>query len=335
MEINIEQLKTKYQSILNKADLRGKKDELKTLETQSYEPSFWQEPKKAGETMKKITDLAKEVNDLETIELLLEDNQLAEAKKLIDKYEVILFDAYGVLLYGKGLCNGSTELIDKLMSFIKSEVNQVNIRLYRADFLGCLSGIVSLLNVGEEGGVISEANVALLKREIQSFFPIFNERIFVMRKDDIENLPLAKNKEASFRHKPARGRPRLMRRLSVRNTEDVLISPIQDSDNIQNVFYKHKGQDNVSVRKRNKRTRNIEDIRSKLRITRQKSIMDILKDKKKLTIRELMSFIKDCGEKTLQRDLYELSDKGVLKKEGEKRWSAYSFVQPLLLFDGK
>src|SRR3989338_1544602 len=229
----------------------------------------------------------------------------------------------------------STELIDKLMSFIKSEVNQVNIRLYRADFLGCLSGIVSLLNVGEEGGVISEANVALLKREIQSFFPIFNERIFVMRKDDIENLPLAKNKEASFRHKPARGRPRLMRRLSVRNTEDVLISPIQDSDNIQNVFYKHKGQDNVSVRKRNKRTRNIEDIRSKLRITRQKSIMDILKDKKKLTIRELMSFIKDCGEKTLQRDLYELSDKGVLKKEGEKRWSAYSFVQPLLLFDGK
>ena len=71
--------------------MSGKKIELKTLEEQSYEASFWQDSKKAGETMKKIAELKKEIEDLEMMELLLEENQLEEAEKLINKYEVLLF----------------------------------------------------------------------------------------------------------------------------------------------------------------------------------------------------------------------------------------------------
>ena len=56
MEINLEQLKTKYQSILSKANLGGKKIESKTLEEQSYESTFWSDPKKAGEIMSTILD---------------------------------------------------------------------------------------------------------------------------------------------------------------------------------------------------------------------------------------------------------------------------------------
>ena len=41
--------------------------------------------------MKKITELKKEIEDLEMMELLLEENQLEEAEKLINKYEVLLF----------------------------------------------------------------------------------------------------------------------------------------------------------------------------------------------------------------------------------------------------
>ncbi|KKU59574.1 MAG: hypothetical protein UX81_C0008G0024 [Parcubacteria group bacterium GW2011_GWA2_47_12] len=225
----------------------------------------------------------------------------------------------------------ATELIDKLMSFIRSEVNQTNTRLYKVNFLGCLSELVSLLNVGEEGGVVSEANAELLKREIQSFFPIFNEKIFVMRKDDIENLPIVNNKSAPFRHKPARGRPRLQRHLSVMNNKNISVSPIHGFGKEINVLYKDKGHNKIGTKHKISSVRKDLYIRSERRRERQKTITDILKDKKKLTIRELLSFIKNCGEKTLQRDLYELSDKGVLKKEGEKRWSAYSFVQPLLL----
>ena len=116
METTIEQLKTKYQSILSKADLNNKKKELKTLEEQSYETSFWTDSKKAGEIMKKITDLKKEIEDLEMMELLLEENQLEEVKKLIEKYEILLFlsgpyDKGGVI-FSIHAGQGGTEAMD-------------------------------------------------------------------------------------------------------------------------------------------------------------------------------------------------------------------------------
>ncbi len=116
MEIDVEELRAKYQAILSKADLNGKKVELKTLEEKSYETSFWSDPKSAGETMKKITDLKKEIEDLEMMELLLEENQLEEAKKLIEKYEILLFlsgpyDKGGVV-FSIHAGQGGTEAMD-------------------------------------------------------------------------------------------------------------------------------------------------------------------------------------------------------------------------------
>lgn len=46
MEIDAEQLKIKYQAILSKVNLGDKKNELKNLEAQSYEASFWKDSKK-------------------------------------------------------------------------------------------------------------------------------------------------------------------------------------------------------------------------------------------------------------------------------------------------
>lgn len=57
---------------------------------------------------------------------------------------------------------------------------------------------------------------------------------------------------------------------------------------------------------------------------RQESILNILKTQSNLTIKDFSKIIKDCSEKTIQRELLELVDKGVIKKEGERRWSRYS-----------
>jgi len=43
----------------------------------------------------------------------------------------------------------------------------------------------------------------------------------------------------------------------------------------------------------------------------------------KLTIKDFTKNIKDCSEKTIQRELLAMVAKGVLKKEGERRWSKY------------
>jgi predicted transcriptional regulator len=57
---------------------------------------------------------------------------------------------------------------------------------------------------------------------------------------------------------------------------------------------------------------------------RQENIINILKGQSNITIKDISKAIKDCSEKTIQRELSELVDKGVIKKEGERRWSRYS-----------
>jgi len=59
---------------------------------------------------------------------------------------------------------------------------------------------------------------------------------------------------------------------------------------------------------------------------RKEDILALLKNKNSLTIKDFSSTIKDCSEKTIQRELLSLVASGVLKKEGERRWSRYSLI---------
>ncbi|MFA6079256.1 MAG: hypothetical protein WC779_05875 [Candidatus Omnitrophota bacterium] len=57
---------------------------------------------------------------------------------------------------------------------------------------------------------------------------------------------------------------------------------------------------------------------------RQAVILAVLRNQSNLTIRDFAKVIKDCSSKTIQRELSELVEKGIVKKEGERRWSRYS-----------
>ena len=56
---------------------------------------------------------------------------------------------------------------------------------------------------------------------------------------------------------------------------------------------------------------------------RKQAIIKFIKDKKQVMVKDISFFIKDYSEKTIQRDLISLVKAGVLKKEGERRWSRY------------
>ena len=56
---------------------------------------------------------------------------------------------------------------------------------------------------------------------------------------------------------------------------------------------------------------------------RQDIILSMLKGGLHLTIKDFAQNIKDCSEKTIQRELSSMVLGGVLKKEGERRWSKY------------
>lgn len=51
---------------------------------------------------------------------------------------------------------------------------------------------------------------------------------------------------------------------------------------------------------------------------RQRNILDILKGQGNLTIKDFSRVMTDCSEKTIQRELIELVNKGVVRKEGKK-----------------
>lgn len=91
MEPDIQKLKNQFEKISQKANLPALKEKVNLLEKQTYETSFWQNSQNAAEVMKKITDLKKQIDEIEFIGLLLETGDLKEAQKLINKYEIVLF----------------------------------------------------------------------------------------------------------------------------------------------------------------------------------------------------------------------------------------------------
>jgi len=56
---------------------------------------------------------------------------------------------------------------------------------------------------------------------------------------------------------------------------------------------------------------------------RQSSILDILRNSGELGIKDISSQIIGCSEKTVQRELSALIEKGLVRKKGKKRWSTY------------
>ncbi len=86
-----EELRRSLQNVLDKMNLKDKKEEVVELEKQTYDAEFWKDTKKSGEVMKKINDLKKEIDDIEMMQLLFEEKNYEEAGKLIKRYETLLF----------------------------------------------------------------------------------------------------------------------------------------------------------------------------------------------------------------------------------------------------
>ena len=91
MELNKEDLQQKLEQIINRVKPESKKEELKHLEARTYDADFWTDHETAGEVMKRINEMKKEIEDLEMMQLLLEEDQLKEVSEMISKYEIMLF----------------------------------------------------------------------------------------------------------------------------------------------------------------------------------------------------------------------------------------------------
>lgn len=179
------------------------------------------------------------------------------------------------------------------------------------------SELLSLLDVAGFSGLISPMNISILKRELQGL----SHELGQMPRESFYSGVLLDN--AFFEQKE------ISETIAPVQTQTVLpvLTKIQTvPENVKDKFVDLKSHHTVNTQE------TTDDKDSKLRDfsvvavkknKRQSIIISLLKRKKEVMIKDITETITDCSEKTIQRELAALVDEGILKKEGERRWTRY------------
>lgn len=163
--------------------------------------------------------------------------------------------------------------------------------------------LVSLLEISQRGGLISDMNFSILKQEFINLVDVLSS---------IQNSP-----------KP-----------STHETFSKTFFDVQSGDSAlkDRFFPQQAGRQTTQASATQMSYSSIKDMtasnpRSEFkRSNRQNIILALLKKKKEVTIKDIAQVIKDCSEKTIQRELISFMEAGVLKRTGERRWSKYSLA---------
>ncbi len=226
----------------------------------------------------------------------------------------------------------------KLREFSLNIVSESNL-LFRdkKDFFGVaglnrisgeISDLINLLDVAYVGGAVSQMNFGILKQEYQtllnlieeqtnesSFKKFISDEVFsiypTLSAGSVPTPTWAQNK---FSH-PSNSNSFRLNQLSVKNT--VGKNSGQPSSH-------HIGQKDT----KNGIENDLYGLNSKTekKSLRKEQIINFLKDKSWTGIAEIAKSLPDCGAKTVQRELLEMVSLGILKKQGERRWSRYMLI---------
>lgn len=172
--------------------------------------------------------------------------------------------------------------------------------------------IISLLQVSRISGLVSEMNFSILNREFELFlkqvsdFKLESEKVVTFPEGFFNEQSL--NEEISANKNLLKDKPSIKGQYNERH-ENSFNNPISDFKGQSN-FEKNNRNSNIVLKKNN----------------RTEIILSLAKKMGKIMIKDVSGEIKDCSEKTIQRELLLLVKNGVLKKEGERRWSKYSLA---------
>lgn len=156
---------------------------------------------------------------------------------------------------------------------------------------------LSLLNVARISNLISEMNHRLLVREIDNIVGMLRDRLAMSAEKAGYVLS-----DAFFK------------------TPDLFTSGFKQDTRSGRQELTHPGSDHSGEERYAKSQGGV----MRKKTDRQQTILNVLKGQSHLTIKDFSKVIKDCSEKTIQRELLDLVEKGIVVKEGERRWSRYS-----------
>jgi hypothetical protein len=166
--------------------------------------------------------------------------------------------------------------------------------------------IVSLACIGQLSGLISEMNFEVLKREFGNLAQIIEKE--ENRKASEETVVLGSNFFETPIAVPVQTTPR-----NPALAAAVVPPSMPAFTHVQTptVLYKKPEPSAKKTESKNER---------------QEAILKLLSQKDKLSVKDFTDTIKGVSDKTIQRELLSMVSSGVLKKEGERRWSTYSLA---------
>lgn len=87
----MDDLKQRVTFLLEKLDIKEKQEKIKALEKEAADPLFWGNSQLAAAKMKELSDLQKEISEIEQLERFLNEGKEKEAEKLLEKLETLLY----------------------------------------------------------------------------------------------------------------------------------------------------------------------------------------------------------------------------------------------------
>jgi len=200
-----------------------------------------------------------------------------------------------------------------------------------------IAELTTLLNVAYAGDLLSEMNVAVLKKEYMILNDIVEEGrqmasstervVSDLFKEQYTTTPLNTTERATEsiirKAETLKGHIKDIESMSDRNMsdrKDVLYTkerPIMSFTKETNADEKYTTNPSVI-----EKTKPIADIKNQ----RRNEIIAVIKKKKHVAIKDITLLVRNVGEKTIQREITAMVEEGVLKKQGSKRWSTYSLA---------
>jgi hypothetical protein len=218
---------------------------------------------------------------------------------------------------------------------------------FARDIEKLLLEMTSLLVLARSAGLISEVNQEIFQKEIEKFMDTFVDASAATHdpnspvlSESFFSVPREKNREL-----PSPTISNADREIESRDEDRDRVSPRElraprnadrDTDSIKDKFLPRisdlpKGTHTEAVKKpvseaeKDKKLRDFGTVAVK-KNARQSVIINLLKRKREIMIKDVAPLIEGVSEKTIQRELLAMVEQGIVKKEGEKRWSKYSLA---------
>ena len=171
-----------------------------------------------------------------------------------------------------------------------------------SDIKGLILEIISFLEISFVANIMTEMNTVILKRELDFLLKFIDRGFNEVKQNDSQFL------EHNF--------------FKVKGGNLSLESSSLEGEELTKRHY--KGHTKLSFNLQSGLEKKQKISYSAKKKTRKDDILKLFSKGQKLTIKDISQVIDGCGEKTIQRELQVLMKEGIIKKEGERRWSQYS-----------